>query len=1000
MKDWKNTLFGWVVFLLALLVYTLTLEPTVSFWDCGEFIASSFKLQVGHPPGAPFFQIVQRVFALVAPGVEQVAFMMNFFSAVASAATVMFLYWTIILLIRRFFTSASKNESILIYASGLIGSLTFAFTDSFWFSAVEAEVYAFSSLFTAVVFWAILKWEREADQPHANRWIVLIAYLIGLSIGVHLLNLLAIPAIALVWYFKKHKPSIKGIVLTLIVSALAILLIMFGIVEGTPRLAEGFDVFFVNTLNMPFNSGLLFFMVLLSVLLVGLIYYTHRKKKTLLNLVFLSIAVIYIGFSSYAMIIIRARANPPMNENNPENAYFLMKYLNRSQYGSTPLITGYYYNAPATSVTPGKQVFYPKDGKYIKVEGENKYTFDDRFKTVFPRLYSPQDSHIHGYRSWGRVKGRPVNVYGETEYVPTFTENLRFFFSYQINHMYVRYFMWNFSGRQNDKQGHGDLFNGNWLTGIGFIDKARLGHNGTQPSSLSNPETTNRYFMLPFLLGVVGLFFHYKKNKQGFWVVMLLFFMTGIAIVLYLNQPPYQPRERDYAYAGSFYTFAIWIGLGVMALSKTFEKWLKGRALIPAIAISSIVPILVLSQNYHDHDRSGRYIAQAMGKNYLNSCEKNAILFTYGDNDTFPLWYAQDVEGVRTDVRVCNVTLLNSDWYIDQMKRKAYGSGPLPITMDNDKYAYNTRNTVFVRNDIESPVELSTLMNIVLSDNPRTKVQTQAGRSFDFFPTKQFKITVDKEKVLKTGTVPQQKAHLIEDSIIIYVDANFLTKSDIAILDMLANNNWERPVYFDLSVVQTTNLIVDQYLRNEGFAYRFVPIKSDSYDDYVDTEILYPRLMEQFEWGNMGSERIFIDQNLHLTTEIIRIKRNFHYLADALIKEGSIDKAKLALDKVYEIMPLGRYYTSYNDIVLAHDYFKIRDKESAQSVLGIVANECLEKIEFYLSLGSKYINHYQREVDSEIKLAKELMSVTENMGFAELRSNVHSQLEGLLARMR
>lgn len=993
-----NTILGWGVFLISLIVYWLTIEPSVSFWDCGEFISSSYKLQVGHPPGAPFFQIIQRVFSLLAPNEMYVAYMMNLFSAISSAATIMFLYWTIVLLAMRI---PSKNEgkpnsNILIYAAGAIGSLTFAFTDTFWFSTVEAEVYALSSLFTAVVFWAILKWERVADEPHSSRWVLLIMYLIGLSIGVHLLNLLAIPAIALIWYFKKHKTTIKGVLVTLVLSAIIILFIMFGMVQGTPQLAESFDVFFVNTLGLPYNSGLLFLIVLLIAVIVALIVYSHKAKRVVLNMLTISVALIYIGFFSYTLIIIRAGANPPMNENNPANAYSLMQYLNRSQYGTTPVVSGYYYNAPATSVKAGKPVYYPQDGKYVKIEGESVYSFDDRFKTVFPRMFSSQDSHVQGYGSWGKVKGRPVLINGETEMLPKFSENLRYFFSYQLNHMYIRYFMWNFSGRQNDIQGHGDIFNGNWLSGIGFIDKARLGHNGSQPASMSNPETTNRYFMLPFLLGLIGLLYQLQRNKKDFWVVMALFFMTGIAIVLYLNQPPYQPRERDYAYAGSFYTFAIWIGLGVMSIHDFFSKWMKNKAIIPAVLLTLVVPILVLAQNYNDHDRSGRYVVRDLGKNYLNSCEKNAILFTYGDNDTFPLWYVQDVENERPDVRICNVTLLNSDWYIEQMTRKVYDSDPLPISMQKAQYANNLRSAIFVRDEIKKPVELSTLISFALNDNPRSKVQTQAGRSYDFFPTQQFKITVDKAKVLSTGTVPAHKAHLIEDSLIITSSGSYLGKSDLAILDILANNNWERPIYFDLSVIQTTSLKLENYLQNEGLAFRFVPIFSGSYERAFDTDLLYGRLMEDFNWENFGDRNILIDDNLHRTTEIIRIKRNFHNLSEALAREGKIDSAIQVLDRVYEIMPIDRYYTSYNDVMLAIDYFNVDENNKATEILKVVANDGLDKIEFYLSLGSEYVGFYQRESNREISIVREILSITQQFKMTELNNQLGEKLNTLL----
>jgi hypothetical protein len=992
MKNFKliNNLAGWGVMLISFIVYMLTLEPSVSFWDCGEFLASSYKLQVGHPPGAPLFMIIGRVVSIFASGPSKVAFMVNSFSALASAATIMFLFWTIVMLAEKFFDKNSLKNQYLIIAAGVIGSLTFAFTDSFWFSAVEAEVYASSSLFTAIVFWAILKWERVAGEKFANRWIILIAYLVGLSIGVHLLNLLAIPAIALIWYFKKYKPTAKGIIFTMLISGAAIAFIMWGIIQGTPDIAQKFEVLFVNSFGLPYNSGLITFIILVLAASIGLIIYSERTQKVLLNTIMISFTLILLGFSTYAIVMIRSKADPPMDENNPENAYTLMKYLNRSQYGTTPILTGYYYNASAISMKNGDPEYFPKDGKYVKTEGDPDYVFDSRFKTFFPRMFSSQDNHISGYKMWGEIKGKPVTINGEKEYIPTFSENLRFFFNYQLNHMYFRYFMWNFSGRQNDKQGYGDPFNGNWLTGIGFIDKARLGHNGKQPLSMANPETMNRYYMLPFLLGMIGLFFHFRKSKKDFWVVMCLFFMTGIAIVLYLNQTPYQPRERDYAYAGSYYAFAIWIGLGVLGLFQLIEKYLKKYASIVAIVICSIIPILVLAENYDDHDRSGRYTARDFGKNYLNSCEKNAILFVYGDNDTFPVWYAQDVENTRPDVRICNVTLLNGDWYIDQMKRKVYDSAPLPINMDHEKYENNIRNSLFVRDDIKKPVELSTLMRIMLSEDPRTKVQTQGGTSYNYLPTKSIKITVDKQKVLATKTVPVDQASKIADSIIIDISARYLSKSDLAILNILANNNWERPIYLDLSVVNTSTLKLDDYLQNEGFAYRFVPIKNNG--SSVNTDILYNRLMNQFAWGNIGDKRIFVDENLKRTTDVVQIKNLFYTLSDRLVNEGKNDKAKQVIEKLYTIMPIGMYDASIYDIYIASVWYKLKDNLKGDQLMRTVTGESLDKIHFYQSLGSEYIQSYQREVNREISLLKEVTRVADFSGRAELKKEVSDEV--------
>jgi len=820
-----------------------------------------------------------------------------------------------------------------------------------------------------------------ADEKYSNRWIILIAYLVGLSIGVHLLNLLAIPAIALIWYFKRYKPTTKGIIYTLVISAVVIAFIMWGIVQGTPTIAQKFEILFVNSFGLPYNSGLIAFLLLVLGAIVALIFYSHKKAKPLLNLGMVSLVVIMLGFSTYTVIMIRSKANPPMDENNPENAYTLMKYLNRTQYGKTPLLTGYYYNAPALSVEKGEPVYYPKNGKYVKGEGSPEYKFDDRFKTFFPRMYSSQSTnHESGYKMWGGIKGRPVSLNGETEYIPTFSENLRYFFSYQLNHMYIRYFMWNFSGRQNDNQGHGEVINGNWLTGIGFIDKIRLGHNGKQPDVLANPQSMNRYFMLPFLLGLFGMFYHYRRHKKDFWVVMLLFFMTGIAIVLYLNQPPYQPRERDYAYAGSFYAFAIWIGLGVFGLYQLVEKYLQKYAHISAIVIAAIIPVLVLAQNYDDHDRSGRYVARDLGKNYLNSCDKNAVLFTYGDNDTFPLWYVQDVENVRPDVRICNVTLLNGDWYIDQMKRKVYSSDPLPIKMDISKYENDVRNTIFVREDIKQPVELSSAMKMVLSEDPRTKLKTQGGSMYNYLPSRSLKITVDKQKVLATKTVSPDKASLIEDSVIITIPGSYISKSDLAILDLIANNNWERPIYFDLSVVNTSGLKFNNYLQNEGFAFRLVPIKSPSREPLVNTDIMYDRLMNQFSWGNLNDKNLFVDENIRNTIEVVQIKNNFYVLAEKLFEEGKKDKARQVIEKLYAILPIEKYYVSYYDILIASVWYQLSENSKGDQLMKTVANSGFEKVEFYLSLGPDYIQGYQREVNREISILKELIRIA---GFSD-----------------
>ena len=997
-----NNIIGWLAFLVSAIVYLLTLEPTVSFWDCGEFIASSYKLQIGHPPGAPLFLIMQRVMSLLAPSTDKVALMMNAFSALTSAATIMFLYWTIVMLAKKIINPKDEKHTAwqhyLMLASGFIGAMTFAFTDTFWFSAVETEVYAASSLFTAVVFWAMLKWEAVADKPYADRWIVLIAYLTGLSIGVHLLNLLAIPAIALIWYFKKRKPTAKGIIATILVSGAMVAFIMWGVIQGTAKFAINLEVFMVNILGLPYKSGLLLFILLTSAISIGMVVYAIRKKRATIYLTFASLFFVYLGFYSYAMISIRSAANPPMDQNNPHDAISLMKYLNREQYGQTPLLTGYYYNAPAVGTEKGNTEYFAKDGKYVKVEGSASYKFDRRFRTFFPRMYSSQPSHESGYKSWGNIKGKPVRDNNQTIYVPTFAENLRFFFSYQVDHMYLRYFMWNFSGRQNDIQGHGDPFNGNWLTGIGFIDKARLGHNGQQPQSMANPKTTNRYFMLPFLLGVAGMIFQYRKKKSDFWIVMTLFIMTGLAIVVFLNQTPYQPRERDYAYAGSFYAFAIWIGLGVTAFSTWLEKKLKtNHAAVAATVLTLVVPIVVLSQNYDDHNRSGRYVAREIAKNYLKSCSENAVLFTYGDNDTFPLWYIQDVEGFRPDVRICNVTLLNAGWYIDQMRRKVYDSDPLPIMMPAEKYEHNNRNIVFVQESIDRPVELARLMDIALSDDPRAKVSTQGGEKYSFIPSRKIKISIDKEKVIATGTVKEKYFDQIEDSLVFEIQGRYITKSDLAILDLLANNNWERPIYFDLSVVQTSNIKLDRYLMHEGFAFRFVPILNPTpMTGYIDNDQLYSMLMEKYDWGGLNNPAIFVDDNLHRTVEIVQVKNTMIRLADQLEVQGDSVRALAVLSRLAEILPYGMYRTSTNDAFIASLYYRLNQPGKGDEVLRAIARESLEKAEFYLDMGPRYASTIQNDITRERNTLKVLIDIAKQAQRDELSNELSEKTIKLL----
>jgi hypothetical protein len=709
LKSFKrfNNIFGWVAFAIAAIVYLLSMEPTGSFWDCGEFIASGYKLEVGHPPGAPLFMLLVRFFTMFAPSTTMVPIFANALSALASAFTILFLFWSITHLARKAISNGANDFSltrlILILSAGFVGAMAYTFSDTFWFSAVEGEVYATSSLFTALVFWAILKWEDEADRPYANRWLILIAYMMGLSIGIHLLNLLAIPAIVLVYYFRKYEVTRWGLVAALAISGILLITVLYGVIHGFVIFASKFELLFVNGFGLPYSSGVLFYALLVIVLLIAGLRYTYRRGKVLLNTILLGLTVILVGYSSYAAIVIRSSANPPMDQNSPDNMFSLLYYLNREQYGDRPLLYGQTFNAPAIDRKQGKATYIPKDGKYVVSSRKLSYVYDERFETLFPRMFSSEPQHVNAYKAWTNYTGRPVRVPGQdgnpqTLYVPTFGENLKFFFRYQVGFMYLRYFMWNFAGRQNDLQGHGDVLKGNWISGIPFIDNARLGPQDKLPSVLRSNKARNRYFMLPLLLGLAGLAFHYYRRSKDFWVVTALFVLTGFAIVVYLNQTPYQPRERDYAYAGSFYAFAIWVGLGVLALYELVRKAIDHpvAAAGTGVVCTLLVPVVMGVENWDDHDRSNRYISVDFGYNMLIGCKPNSILFTYGDNDTFPLWYNQEVEGVRTDVRVSNLSYLRGDWYIDQMKRKAYESDPLPLKMTHDKYHSGNRDVVLV----------------------------------------------------------------------------------------------------------------------------------------------------------------------------------------------------------------------------------------------------------------------------------------------------------------
>ncbi|OKZ38042.1 MAG: hypothetical protein BHV68_12105 [Bacteroidales bacterium 43_8] len=1042
MKRYKllNNVLGWVVFVIAAVTYILTLESTASFWDCGEFIASGYKLEVGHPPGNPIFMLTARFFANFASSPSEVAYMVNLMSGLLSAATILLLFWTITRLAQKIVLREGETEEtmslgqmIAILGCGLVGALAYAWSDTFWFSAVEGEVYAYSSFCTALVFWLILKWESVADLPHANRYIILIAYIIGVSIAVHLLNLLCIPAIVLVYYYRKYKNTdLKGSLIALLVSFVLIVLLLYGLVPGFVEVAGWVELLFVNVFHLPFNSGVVFYFFLIvgviawaiyetyaqrsdrlikisfliSIVLVGipfigdgyiigivltaaLAYYLFTRKKlavVAMNTILLSLFVIFIGYSSYALIVIRSTANTPMDQNSPEDIFSLGGYLNREQYGDRPLFYGQTFpaeiarDANGTAIsTKGKAIWKKKlktsedeADRYIVTGYNEHYEYQPELNMLFPRMYSDKSEHISAYKEWTNFKGRPVQVRTsegtKTVMKPTFAENLAFFLDYQLNYMYWRYFMWNFAGRQNDIQGHGEVQNGNWISGFNFIDKHIAGDQTNLPDDLKNNAGRNVFYMLPLLLGLIGLFyqaFSGKKGIESFWVTFFLFFMTGIAIVIYLNQTPYQPRERDYAYAGSFYAFAIWIGLGVAAISKGLERYLSPKvASSIATVLCLIVPIQMVSQTWDDHDRSGRYTCRDFGKNYLSCIEKDGIIFTNGDNDTFPLWYVQETEGYRTDVRVCNLSYLQTDWYIDQMKSQAYESTPLPISMKEYQYGNGKREYAYLYNVTQQPMSVSDAMNFFLSDEEWTKKIPEAQGTFNYFPTNAFYIPVDSASVLKSGTVtPELKDSIVKRIDLSYTNKNSMTLNEIAILDMINTNakeGWKRPIYYAVTVGPEMYMNLKPYFSRVGLAYRIVPVKNPDGDSSIDTEKMYDNMMNKFVWGGIENPNVYLDENIRRMCFTLRMM--FVELIGQLMEEGKTDKALKALDYCMEKIPGTAIPHDYISTQLAMNYYQLGQKEKAKKLLEEIADNSFEYLKWYTTLTPNQLRSIDRDV--------------------------------------
>jgi len=987
-----NRITGWAIFLIAALVYLITLEPTASFWDCGEYIACSWGLESGHPPGAPFFMLLGRVFGLLSFGDNNnVAWLINCMSGLASAATVMFLFWTITHLakkiILRYGHDFSQTRMVLVMVAGMCGALTYAFTDSFWFSAVEGEVYALSSLFTAVVFWAMLRWEDEANDPRSDRWIVLIAALMGMSIGVHLLNLLAIPALVFIWYFKKTpRVTPLGLLITFVVAIALLGGIQDFLIPGIVKLAGKSELYFVNSMGMRFNSGIIaFFIFIAAVITVG-IWWSAKRKIRWMNTALLSFTVLLLGYSSFLVIVIRANAGTPINENNPSDPVSLLAYLNREQYGDWPLLYGPQYNTPQDPETPwidGSPV-YAKDlvsGKYV-VSDDRKGSipnYDSRGCVLFPRMYS--SNHEPAYANWGQVVGNPTvfsdaNGKTATINIPTFSENMRFFVTYQVGWMYFRYFMWNFAGRQNDFAGSGGDIEGNWRSGIPMFDDFRIGDHKLEPELLKRNKAKNGYLFLPLLVGIFGIFYHLKHAKRDALVTTLLFLFTGIAIVFYLNQTPWQPRERDYAYVGSFYAFSIWIGLGVMYVYELRKYLSRSVALAAAVSLSATVPTIVLLQNWDDHNRSHRTVARDLAVSMLESCEKNAILFTYADNDTFPLWYAQEVLGIRRDVRIICLSLFRSDWYIQQAGKQQYDAEGLPITMDPWQYREGTRDWLSIDN-AEDTMLLENVVEFFTNEGDDFKYETVSGKFVNYIPTRFVKIPAANEEGEITWAIP----------------GSYILKDQIAIIDILAHNNWKRPIHFAVNMPGSCYAGLNDYLQLEGLTYRFVPTRNKREDPdlterpQVNLEKCYNLITKTFSWGGLENENVYADETTQrMFSDPYRYSCTVtaHALAESGMNEQASALIRLCTTKIpaTQILP-DDYWISLTDAA-----FLCGDNTLAKEIGDIAFQHFLQCVKWY-----KTLPRQSTEEGNKIGQLQMLYSLADMYGQIELANYWKSQME-------
>ncbi len=1052
-----NTIMGWAAFAIALLTYCLTVEPTLSFWDCGEYIATAAKLQVGHPPGAPLYQMLGAFFAMFAPDDTKVALLLNLMSVFSSAFTILFMYWTSTIVLRKVvaqFSEIDDSNSIVILGSAFVGSLAFTFSDSFWFNAVEAEVYSMASLFIALTFWLALRWEEDMHKPRGNRWLLIICLVIGLSFGVHFMVLLTIPAVGFLYYFKNYKTiTVKSFIIANIVVVAILLFIFKLLLPWTMALFGKAEIFMVNSLGLPFNSGTIF----VFLLIVGLFYYglnyTRRKGLPQYNTVILCILFILIGFSTWLMLPIRANADVNINENKPSDAAEVLAYYNREQYGVNPLFYGPQFSdmfagldkdRPYLDKKPNYERDY-KTGKYIITNNYKnaEQNSDDNHKTILPRMWSTE--HAENYMSFteplefridptypyeeelgrygidvnnlseeelaaaiGQLRGevektvaefrqafatKQIDLEGYVQFLKTYGDyliiekpstgsNLGFLFEYQFGYMYWRYLMWNFVGRQNDIQGKYDNLDGNWISGINFIDEMHLGSQDNLPSDVKNNKGRNAYYFLPFILGLIGIAFHAKKDVKSFYVLLTIFLFTGLALKIYLNERPFEPRERDYALVGSFYIFAIWIGFGVYAIYDYIRKYMSLRIAGPVAIAASLLaaPVLMAAENWDDHDRSGKYTAIAMAKNYLNSCEKNAILYTIGDNDTFPLWYAQEIEGIRTDIKIVNTSLFMTDWYIDQMKRKTYEADGLPISFEHSEYVGDKLDFVVFNPKTEARLPISEFMKFIKSDDPRSMVELQNGQSIHYYPTDKIRIPVNREQVIANKVVSPK----YYDSIVPYIDLTIkgsaLYKNRLMMLDVVANNNWKRPIYFTGgSFGDEDYLWMKDYLQLDGMVYKLVPLKTSVEKaaspldmGQIDSEKMY-KIVMSWDWGNGEDPDIYHDPETRKNS--ISYRTNMARLMEQLINEGKMEKAENVIDLAMKKMPV-EYYDFYTLVEpLAAGYYEVGEKEKARTILTKLIKKYKESLDFYAGMDIRNQNEHSMDIMTDIERYRSLLEV-------------------------